>query len=207
MSVPIQDDIEAAERRASLILLFFLLLVLAACIGAIATFACGEERWSVKTLIDSQASQIDHAPVSQTVGHLAMLKAPNRAELDAKPDSRFPEELKTYTVEGYLVGFKLEADEDFHIVLADLNDPKLTMIAEMPSDDCMPPALRSEAAILRSSWEQRFGRVSSKFKNVAKHKIKVQVTGVGFFDFLHGQTGVAESGFELHPVLSWKDVQ
>jgi hypothetical protein len=25
---------------------------------------------------------------------------------------------------------------------------------------------------------------------------------VGFFDFLHGQNGVAPNGFELHPVLS-----
>jgi hypothetical protein len=29
----------------------------------------------------------------------------------------------------------------------------------------------------------------------------VRVTGVGFFDFLHGQTGVAPNGIELHPVL------
>ena len=29
----------------------------------------------------------------------------------------------------------------------------------------------------------------------------VTVTGVGFFDFLHGQTGVAPNGIELHAVL------
>src|SRR5207247_8711702 len=29
----------------------------------------------------------------------------------------------------------------------------------------------------------------------------VPVTGVGFFDFLHGQTGVAPNGIELHPLL------
>jgi hypothetical protein len=27
------------------------------------------------------------------------------------------------------------------------------------------------------------------------------VTGVGFFDFPHGQTGVAPNAIELHPVL------
>jgi hypothetical protein len=27
------------------------------------------------------------------------------------------------------------------------------------------------------------------------------VTGVGFFDIIHGQTGVAPNGIELHPVL------
>jgi hypothetical protein len=31
--------------------------------------------------------------------------------------------------------------------------------------------------------------------------IPVQIKGVGFFDFLHGQTGVAPNGVELHPVL------
>jgi hypothetical protein len=29
------------------------------------------------------------------------------------------------------------------------------------------------------------------------------VTGVAFFDFLHGQTGVAPNGIELHPVLGF----
>jgi hypothetical protein len=28
------------------------------------------------------------------------------------------------------------------------------------------------------------------------------VRGVGFFDKIHGQTGVARNGIELHPVLS-----
>jgi hypothetical protein len=31
---------------------------------------------------------------------------------------------------------------------------------------------------------------------------RARVTGVAFFDFLHGQTGVAPNGIELHPVLS-----
>ena len=29
----------------------------------------------------------------------------------------------------------------------------------------------------------------------------IRVTGVGFFDYLHGQRGVAPNGIELHPVL------
>jgi hypothetical protein len=32
--------------------------------------------------------------------------------------------------------------------------------------------------------------------------VPATLTGVGFFDFIHGQTGVAPNGFELHPVLS-----
>lgn len=174
---------------------------------ASAVFPCGSERWTCKTLADADASKINYTPVTATIAHLAHMRAPTRAELDAKPDSRFPEELKTYTVEGYLVGFKHETDDDYHIVLADLNDPKATMIIEMPSEDCMPEKLRNEAAILRASWETRFGRVTAKFKNVERHKIKLQVTGIGFFDFQHGQIGVSDSAFELHPVVSWKDIR
>src|SRR5438874_8825121 len=32
--------------------------------------------------------------------------------------------------------------------------------------------------------------------------VRVYVTGVGFFDFKHGQSGVAPNAIELHPVLS-----
>src|SRR5207244_927391 len=32
--------------------------------------------------------------------------------------------------------------------------------------------------------------------------VPVQLTGVGMFDFLHGQTGVAPNGIELHPIIN-----
>jgi hypothetical protein len=32
---------------------------------------------------------------------------------------------------------------------------------------------------------------------------KATIRGIGFFDFLHGQTGVAPNGVELHPVLKF----
>jgi hypothetical protein len=32
---------------------------------------------------------------------------------------------------------------------------------------------------------------------------RARVTGVALFDFLHGQTGVARNGIELHPVLAF----
>jgi cellulase/cellobiase CelA1 len=31
--------------------------------------------------------------------------------------------------------------------------------------------------------------------------IKIKINGIFFFDFKHGQTGVAKNGGELHPVL------
>jgi hypothetical protein len=33
--------------------------------------------------------------------------------------------------------------------------------------------------------------------------LRAEVTGVAFFDFQHGQTGVAPNGIELHPILGF----
>jgi hypothetical protein len=35
---------------------------------------------------------------------------------------------------------------------------------------------------------------------------KARVSGVAFFDFFHGQTGVASNAIELHPVLAFRCV-
>ena len=40
--------------------------------------------------------------------------------------------------------------------------------------------------------------VTSSFKPTNR---RVVVRGIGFFDRLHGQTGMAPNGLELHPVV------
>src|SRR5436309_8739932 len=47
-----------------------------------------------------------------------------------------PIETQTYKVCARLISYKLEQDGDFHIVIADVEDPGKTMIAEIPSPDC-----------------------------------------------------------------------
>jgi hypothetical protein len=91
-------------------------------------------------------------------------------------------------------------------VTADLDDAKKTMVNEMPSPACVPEEYRVQMGALRDSWEKRFGKATAKYKDVHQHRIKVQFVGVGFFDFIHGQTGVAKNGFELHPILAWQEV-
>jgi hypothetical protein len=54
--------------------------------------------------------------------------------------------------------------------------------------------------MLNSKFNAQY-TVTSSFQTA---NVPVTVTGVGFFDFLHGQTGVAPNGIELHAVL---DVQ
>jgi hypothetical protein len=173
---------------------------------AIPVLPCGKERWSLKTLKDEDVSNVNMMPIHSTISDLNDILAPTRQQLDAKPDSRFAQELRTYSTQGYLVGFKLEADEDFHIVLSDVNLPSKTMIFEMPSQNCVSDALKNTEALLRNSWEQRFGKALPRFRRPVG-RVLVEMEGYGFFDFLHGQTGVAKNGFELHPVISWREVR
>src|SRR5205823_1833356 len=49
----------------------------------------------------------------------------------------------------------------------------------------------------RAEFDAKFN-VTTSFQTVS---VPVQIIGVGMFDFLHGQTGVAPNGIELHPVL------
>ena len=76
------------------------------------------------------------------------------------------------------------------------------MIVEFPDTTC-PGARRSpkkaQMAQARSTLIAACGQPSSS----SFHQLQgtATVTGVGFFDILHGQTGVAPNGIELHPVL------
>ena len=73
------------------------------------------------------------------------------------------------------------------------------MIAEIPDPVCVGAGSPFAPGIqnARSEFDARYTPTTSF--QVAN--IPVEVMGVGFFDFQHGQTGVAPNGIELHPVL------
>jgi hypothetical protein len=73
------------------------------------------------------------------------------------------------------------------------------MISEMASPACVASSSRLLPGIqnARSEFDARY-TVTSSFQTA---NVPVTITGVGFFDFLHGQTGVASNGIELHAVL------
>ena len=103
-----------------------------------------------------------------------------------------------------LVEFKIEEDSDVHLVIADPAFPKRTMIAESPATACTQGAAakrRSQMARARSGLSTRGGVPdTSEFLDL---RGTATITGVGFFDFKHGQTGVAPNAIELHPVLGF----
>jgi len=165
--------------------------------------ACGKERWAVKTLRDSTGEQI--AAKSSVAAHVAELVAttpPTRSALQAATARRFPQEQSVYRVSALVIGDKQETDSDFHIVLADPANASTTLIAEIPSGSCTAVKRRRFFNDLRAQFAKDFGKPAQGRLRKLAQPVAACVTGVGFFDFLHGQDGVAPNGFELHPVLS-----
>lgn len=160
---------------------------------------CGEERWPVKTLTDSDAIRVNFSAQPATVDWLVSRTAPSILPSDSRIA---PIETQVYVVTARLVGFKLEEDRDIHIVIADLKDASETMIVEIPSVECSgacASAHYSDFQSARTTFVSTFGTPIDRFHRAGG---TVRVTGVAFFDFLHHQTGVAPNGIEIHPVLS-----
>jgi hypothetical protein len=159
---------------------------------------CGVERWPVKTLQDPSVGMIHFVPVETTI-HALRVPHPPPDLRKINPMLRLDAEKQVYTVHALLIGFKKEGDSDYHLVLADPVDRAKTMIAEIPAPAC---ANKKYAAQLQAAarFIESLGHATPKFKTLAK-PVPVTLTGVFFFDFIHGQTGVAPNGAELHPVL------
>ena len=156
---------------------------------------CGIERWDVKTLKDTAAKQINFTPVATTVAALRLIPAP------VMPTARVAAEMKTYTVSATVTSFKQEADSDIHLAVKD--DTGKTMIFEMPAKQCLDSSKTSPALITQMTnslraWSAKYTATPS-YQTINQ---RVTVTGVLFFDKLHGQRGVAPNGAEMHPLLS-----
>jgi len=204
-------------KKPLLLLLFTMLVALAAwyagcaprpfgsqplpALGPACGTHCGTERWRVKTLSDPDRDCVSLTPVDATVEELAALPQPPRRPSAGRVR---PVECTVYRVEGLLGGWdtfmKLEQDGDDHLVLFGRTNQRVSLIAEIPSPDC--------DGACRSGFGERFTSARAALESGVQRPnpndlpILVRVTGVGFFDYLHHQTGVAPNGFELHPVLS-----
>jgi hypothetical protein len=160
---------------------------------------CGVERWSVKTGTDADASRVDLAnPRNTTIAELIVLTPPH----PIPPDSRVsPTETTVFIVNATLTDYKLEGgshgDSDYHLVLQDAQGK--TMVAEIPSPDCVDGGSPFAAQI--ASTRGKFDSKLTAGPSFQTANIPVQVTGVGFFDFAHGQHGAAPNVIELHPIL------
>jgi hypothetical protein len=176
-------------RRVSVVLLIAVAAALAARVAApahqrparfSAALACGVERWSIKTLKD----RLRLFPArATTVAHLVSLPRPTTL-----PSTRLPFEHRIFSVIASVTLDRNEADLDHHLVL---RAGTRTMIAETPSPLCTAGA---------TAYRRR---QMSDARRVVRVCARARLVGVAFFDFLHGQTGAAPNGIELHPVLGF----
>jgi hypothetical protein len=156
---------------------------------------CGVERWSVKTGTDADVSQVNlNSSTNTTITTLRAATAPNPIPANNRVA---PIETTVWVINATLTVFKLESDSDYHMVIQDASGN--TMITEIPAPTCVGAGSPFLPGITnaRAEFDARFSATTS-FQTA---NIPVKITGVGMFDFLHGQTGVAPNGIELHPVL------
>src|SRR5215471_9386298 len=156
---------------------------------------CGVERWSVKTGTDPDAGLVDLSIiVPTTIAEMRSWTAPDTIPLNNRVQ---PHETSVYRINGTLTLYKKEDDVDYHIVIQD--ESGNTVITEIPCPCCIGPTSPFGALVAnaRAQFDSRLTATDS-FQSA---NIPVQVTGIAFFDFLHGQTGVAPNGIELHPIL------
>ncbi len=179
------------DLRRSRLLLAVLLLVVPTSLFA----QCGVERWSVKTGTDADSGKVNlNAPTSTTITAMRAFTAPN----PIPPNNRITgPETTLWVINATLTLFKLESDSDYHLVIQDASGN--TMVTEIPSPSCVGAGSPFLSGITnaRAEFNARFTATTS-FQTA---NIPVKITGVGMFDFLHGQTGVAPNGIEVHPIL------
>jgi hypothetical protein len=161
---------------------------------ASSTGTCGVDRWSVKTGTDPDAGLVDtSAATLTTIAYLDGLAVPytpsnGRAQ---------PTETTMFQLQATLVQYALEADSDYHLVLRD--DSGNTMITEIPDPACVDASSPFAAMVKRA--RAQFDAQYTPAGGFRQANVPVTITGVGFFDTAHGQTGVAPNAVELHPVL------
>ena len=156
---------------------------------------CGVERWSVKTGTDADVGMINlSSSTNNTIVTMRGWTAPSPIPANNRVS---PYETTQWVLNATLTQYKLESDSDYHLILADASGN--TLIAEIPSPNCVGGSSPLGPGIqnARNEFDARFNPTSS-FQTA---NIPVRVKGIGMFDFLHGQTGVAPNGIEIHAVL------
>ena len=175
--------------------------------------AAVHERWAVKTASDADAQALTgQPPTPTTVAELRALEVPAFLPPDGRSDGA---EKTVWQLTATLQTYRSESDGDYHLVIAD--DQGNTIIAEIPNpgDITTPSYFAEQIATARTAFDNHFQIVENistptspaapgaagapQFQQAA---VPVTLTGIGFFDFNHGQLGVAPNAIELHPVIN-----
>jgi hypothetical protein len=167
---------------------------------------CGKERWDVKTLADPEVADIVKTPELTSVANLRKEKV----KKITGDNSRQGIEFKTFELLCYIKFYFKEDDKDYHVVICDQLNKKLTMIAEVPDpDNCpeVPKKFADEFRKIRKFLEDHKTKNDNKGRHLIDSKILFRITGVAFIDFPHNQTGRAPNSIEIHPILKIEEFE
>jgi hypothetical protein len=161
----------------------------------VASPTCGVERWSVKVGTDPDTPLVDTSKATPvTISDMRSWPAPSPSP---PPNSRVtPYESTVWLINGTMTVYKKETDVDYHIVVQD--GAGNTLVTEIPCPCC---AIGSPFQPFIANARQTFDAKLTATTSFQTANIPVRIKGVGFFDFLHGQTGLAPNGIEIHPIL------
>ena len=150
---------------------------------------CGYQRWPVKIWADDDAAKVDTTPVLVTVAELARIP---------RPQTSFPQraripgvELQTFLLRARFIEARSQDDDsDIHIVVRDLEVDQATLVTEIPHPECTAD----------ERLKRVFAEARQALRTVPRDAV-IEIVGLGFFDYEHGQRGMAPNSLEIHPVL------
>ena len=155
----------------------------------------------MKTLSDAARTKVDFNPIGTQVKFLRSRARPG-IPIGTNTPRVSRTEFHTWQVRARPIQAKVEDDGDIHLVISVPGAPSKTMIVEFPKKTCVAsPFKRFRMSHARQQFLSNCGAVSSS--SWLKLAGTVTITGVGFWDEKHGQTGIAPNGIELHPVLGF----
>jgi hypothetical protein len=162
--------------------------------------ACGSWRWDVKTLSDPNRASVRLRPRRVPVAGFRTRSRPPVTFNGSTPRYGAVEH-HVWSLRARPIRAKVEGDGDVHLIISVPNSRARTMIVEFPRKICVDAAYkRNMIAAARRKFINNCGPVNDSWSRLTG---LVTVTGVGFWDSKHGQSGVAANGIELHPVLNF----
>jgi len=199
--------------------------------GAQALTAAVHQRWSVKTGADAGAAQlVGQSPTSTTIANMRALAVP--AVLPPEGRSQGAEETVWQldaTITGYKLESDGDyhlviADGQGRTMIAEIPDPSQlaqgsffaapiaaarqafdTQFGIHPPAHAPAPAPGSVPGAPVQGAAPAAGAApapQAALPTLVKASEQVTLIGLGFFDFAHGQDGVAPNAIELHPVIN-----
>jgi hypothetical protein len=183
----------------------------------LAVSGCGVERWDIKTLGDPAGLQLHPRATGTSRTISALVNLP--VVTGANGARGIGTERREFTLRNVILKeAKAESDSDIHLVVANPASPATTMIVEFPLSSCMPtqgpqhtPAQNRQiakdrvlVAAARNAFVAACGTPGSSHFAHLPSGSRGTISGIGFFDVPHGQTGVAPNAIELHPAVKFQ---